>query len=149
MNENRKAFLDMIAFSEGTIDIGDDGYNCLFGGSLFERYEDHPRKSIPFGKKGYKSTAAGRYQILARYYDYYREKLGLHDFSPKAQDEIALQYIKECKALGDVDAGRIKKAIYKCKKIWASFPGAGYGQHEQDINALVLFYKEKGGTLVT
>lgn len=146
MNPNRKAFLDMIAYSEGTINIGDDGYNCLFGGSTFEGYEDHPRKAVKFGKNN-SSTAAGRYQVLARYYDYYRQKLCLNDFSPEAQDSIAIQYIKECRALEDIDSGKIKKAIYKCKKIWASFPGAGYGQHENKIDDLISFYKEKGGTL--
>ena len=38
MNRNLKAFLDMIAVSEGTQDHGDDGYNVIVGGDLFEGY---------------------------------------------------------------------------------------------------------------
>ena len=31
-----------------------------------------------------KSTAAGRYQLLSRWWDAYRKQLGLKDFSPKS-----------------------------------------------------------------
>ena len=42
-----------------------------------------------------KSTGAGRYQLLSRWWDAYRKQLGLKDFSPKSQDAVALQQIKE------------------------------------------------------
>ena len=32
-----------------------------------------------------KSTGAGRYQLLSRWWDAYRKQLGLKDFSPKSQ----------------------------------------------------------------
>lgn len=151
---NRKAFLDMIAVSEGTSHLGDDGYNVLVGGRLFESYADHPRKLIDLGR-GLKSTAAGRYQLLARYFDHYRALLHLDDkeqypegpFSPAAQDAIALRQIKECRALADVDAGHLETAIRKCRNIWASFPGAGYGQHEQKLADLGNAYIKAGGTI--
>ena len=38
VNKNRKAFLDMIAHSEGTAGHGDDGYNVMVGGKLFDDY---------------------------------------------------------------------------------------------------------------
>ena len=41
-----------------------------------------------------KSTGAGRYQLLSRWWDAYRKQLGLKDFSPKSQDAVALQQIK-------------------------------------------------------
>ena len=46
-----------------------------------------------------KSTGAGRYQLLSRWWDAYRKQLGLKDFSPKSQDAVALQRIKERGAL--------------------------------------------------
>lgn len=146
MTKNRKAFLDMIAVSEGTKGHGDDGYNVIVGGGLFSSYADHPRKLVVLNKKGLKSTAAGRYQLLARYYDAYKKQLNLPDFSPASQDAIAIQQIKEQKALDDVDAGRFELAVKKCRNIWASLPGAGYGQHENTIEYLEKAYANAGGT---
>jgi muramidase (phage lysozyme) len=143
MNVNRKTFLDLIAYSEiGTklLAGSDDGYNVLVGGSLFNDYSDHPRKLIKLPKLGISSTAAGRYQILARYFDAYKETLKLKDFSPASQDAIAIQLIKEQKALSDVDNNRAENAIVKCANIWASFPGAGYGQHEHSLSRLLQYY---------
>ena len=73
-----------------------------------------------------KSTGAGRYQLLSRWRDAYRKKLGLKDFSPKSQDAVALQQIKERGALPMIDRGDIRQAIDRCSNIWASLPGAGY-----------------------
>ena len=75
-----------------------------------------------------KSTGAGRYQLLSRWWDAYRKQLGLKDFSPKSQDAVALQQIKERGALPMIDRGDIRQAIDRCSNIWASLPGAGYGQ---------------------
>jgi muramidase (phage lysozyme) len=147
MTPNQKAFLDMLAFSEGTIKYGDqNGYNVIVGGSTFDDYSDHPRVLVDLPRLGIKSTAAGRYQLLSRYYDHYKNQLGLPDFSPESQDAIALQQIKERKALDDIEAGRFDEAVRKCKNIWASLPGAGYGQHEQKIQALRDAYADAGGT---
>lgn len=142
---NRKAFLDMIAFSEGTAHLGDKGYNVIVGGSLFKDYRDHPRKLVALPNLGIKSTAAGRYQLLSRYFDAYKKQLKLSDFSPASQDAIAIQQIKECKALIDVDEGRFEMAVHKCARIWASLPGAGYGQHENDLETLETAYLDAGG----
>lgn len=145
MNEgNRKAFLDLIAFSEGTYNRGDDGYNILVGGTTFASYVDHPRKVITIKMKGQviRSTAAGRYQILARYYDAYAKLLGLKNFAPASQDAIALRMITEQKAMPSVDAGNIEEAIKRCANIWASFPGAGYGQHENKMASLLEKFNE-------
>lgn len=155
MNANRKAFLDMIAFSEGTKDIGDDGYNVLFTTNkrqplIFLNYADHPGTLIDADGKvgGLQSTAAGRYQILSRYFDHYKKQLNLPDFSPDSQDAIAIQLIRECRALEDIDAGHFDIAVGKCKSRWASLPGAGYGQHENKIELLRAFYLKAGGEIV-
>ena len=43
---------------------------------------------------------------------------------------MALQQIKERGALPMIDRGDIRRAIDRCSNIWASLPGAGYGQFE-------------------
>lgn len=157
MNRNRKAFLDMIAWSEigpRLLALSDNGYDVIVGSTpekpiLFGSYADHPRRlvEIEIGPdRVIQSTAAGRYQVLKRYFDAYRKQLGLPDFGPSSQDAIALQLIRECKALADVDAGRIETAIRKCASRWASFPGAGYGQHENKVAKLLDAYVAAGGT---
>lgn len=150
INSQRKAFLDMLAWSEGT-DNGrqptkNRGYDVIVGGSLFTDYSDHPRKLVTLNPK-LKSTAAGRYQLLARYWDAYRKQLGLKDFSPASQDAVALQQIKERRALDLIDAGDIRQAIDRCSNIWASLPGAGYGQFEHKADNLIAKFKEAGGTV--
>lgn len=148
INPQRKAFLDMLAWSEGT-DNGrqqtkNHGYDVIVGGYLFTSYADHPRKLVTLNPK-LKSTAAGRYQLLARYWDAYRKQLGLNDFSPANQDAVALQQIKERGALPLIDRGDIRQAIDRCSNIWASLPGAGYGQFEHKADALIAKFKAAGG----
>ena len=64
----------------------------LANGKLFTDYSDHPRKLVTLNPK-LKSTGAGRYQLLSRWWDAYRKQLGLKDFS-KSQDAVALQQIE-------------------------------------------------------
>ncbi|MDO3616624.1 glycoside hydrolase family protein [Ralstonia pseudosolanacearum] len=146
---NVAAFLDMLSYSEGT-DNGlqptrNRGYDVLVGGGLFVSYTDHPRILVDLPRLGVKSTAAGRYQHLARWYDAYRRLLRLTDFGPAAQDAIAVQQIRERGALADIQAGRLAVAIDKCRNIWASLPGAGYGQHEHKLETLRTQYLRCGG----
>ena len=145
---NVLAFLDMLAWSEGTKGRGDDGYNIIVGGSQFSGYADHPRQLIDLPRLGIKSTAAGRYQLLARYWDAYRKQLQLDDFSPVNQDKVAIQQIRERKAYQLVVSGQIEAAIIACSNIWASLPGAGYGQREHSMEDLLRQYFEFGGKLV-
>lgn len=149
MTLNLTAFLNMLAWSEGTSTVlgSDDGYNVLVGGSLFASYADHPRKLVAIPSLGLSSTAAGRYQLLARYFDAYKAQLHLPDFSPASQDAIAIQQITERRAIPDIEAGRLDVAILKCSNIWASLPGAGYNQHERTYPALENAYLNAGGTL--
>jgi muramidase (phage lysozyme) len=125
---NLCAFLDMIAHSEGTAGKGDDGYNMIVEpGGFFISYADHPRVLVQL-RPGLASTAAGRYQLLARYFDAYKALLHLTDFGPLAQDRIALQQIKEARATALIQTGQLVEAIARCAHLWASLPGAGYGQ---------------------
>lgn len=155
LHPNVAAFLDTIAIAEGTAGIGDDGYDVIVGSTpsnpiRFHDFSRHPHVSVRFryqaGGSGL-STAAGRYQILHRYAAHYILQLGLDDFGPRSQDAIALQLIRECRALDDIQAGRFDEAVAKCRSRWASLPGAGYGQHEQQIERLRQAFVERGGTL--
>ena len=106
INNQRKAFLDMLAWSEGPITDAlktrNHGYDVIVGGELFTDYSDHPRKLVTPNPK-LKSTGAGRYQLLSCWWDAYRKQFGLKDFSPKSQDAVALQQIKERGALPMID----------------------------------------------
>jgi muramidase (phage lysozyme) len=148
---NLDAFLSMIATSEGTELIGDRGYNCLVGSTpqkpvLFSSYADHPRIRVRLSDT-LTSTAAGRYQILERYYDAYKARLGLTDFSPESQDTIALQMIREQHAFADVASGHFDEAVTKCANIWASLPGNGYGQHQNKLADLRQAFTDAGGVM--
>lgn len=151
ITSNKRAFLDLIAFSEigpKLLAESDNGYNVLVGGELFHDYSRHPNKLVYLPSLRLSSTAAGRYQLLHRYYVAYTRLLKLPDFSPASQDQIALQQIKERRAFDDIEAGRIASAVEKCRNIWASFPGAGYGQHEQKLDRLLAAYVKAGGAIV-
>ena len=75
--------------------------------------------------------------------DAHRKQLGLKDFSPKSQDAVALQQIKERGALPMIDRGDIRQAIDRCSNIWASLPGAGYGQFEHKADSLIANSKKR------
>lgn len=144
---NIRAFFDMLAYSEGTTK---NGYRTLFGGGTFDSLADHPRRVFSFTNgagQTLKTTAAGRYQFLARTWDSLKTKLDLPDFGPESQDAAALELVRQRGALADVKAGRLEAAIVKCAPIWASLPGAGYNQPERKLSSLVAAYQNAGGAI--
>ena len=141
--KNIKAFLAMIRYAEGT--FSQDGYKKLYGGGSFNDLSKHPNVAV--SKWNITSTAAGAYQILFRTWQELQSKLKLPDFSPASQDRAAIELIKRRNALEDVIAGRFAQAILKCRKEWASLPGAGYGQNEKKPAALLAVYKMAGGSI--
>ena len=62
----------------------------------------------------------------------------------KSQDAVALQQIKERGALPMIDRGDIRQAIDRCSNIWASLPGAGYGQFEHKADSLIAKIQRSG-----
>ena len=167
MTPNRKAFLDMLAVSEGTSTspaTQNDGYDVIVTGAdkvpeVFTDYSDHPfnngRPSKVINSHGLTSNASGRYQIMLHDWPHYRDLLNLTDaslypdgaFSPAAQDAYATQLIRERSALPLIDAGNIDMAVARCSNLWASLPGAGYSQHENLIANLEKAYTDAGGVL--
>ncbi|MDN8599029.1 glycoside hydrolase family 104 protein [Citrobacter sp. S2-9] len=159
ISNNLKAFLETIAWSEGTSTSPAtkcNGYDVIVTGTdgkseIFTDFSDHPfnkgRASKKINSKGLTSNASGRYQFMLKDWSHYKSQLGLPDFGPESQDKWAIQLIKERKALPDIDAGNISSAVSKCRNIWASLPGAGYGQSEHRIDELISVYKGSGGTV--
>lgn len=156
----QKAFLDMLAVSElgkPLLAASDNGYNVMVTSTadhpiLFDSYACHPNRTMDVKDKNgrllCKSTAAGRYQALARYARAYMTSLHLPDFSPASQDAIALQQIKEAHALADIEMGNVLAAIAKCAHLWASLPGANYkDQHMNTIAALQTAFTDAGGRI--
>lgn len=156
---NINAYLDTLRFSEigATLLVrSDDGYNVIVTGidgkaETFSSYRDHPfaggRPGKVFNNRGQRSTASGGYQFLIRDWDHYRTALKLPDFGPVSQDKWAIQLIRERGALADINAGRIELALKKCRNIWASLPGAGYGQPEHKLETLLKKYVNYDGAL--
>ncbi|OJW04085.1 MAG: hypothetical protein BGO52_17310 [Sphingobacteriales bacterium 44-61] len=143
--KNLAAFLLMLQYSEGT--YGAYAYRILYGGKLFNSYNRHPNQ--PVTRWGITSTAAGAYQFLYKTWQALAKDLKLVDFTPAAQNKAAIELIRGKAALTDVLHGKIADAIYKCRKLWASLPGSGYGQNEKSIEELLRFYVRAGGKLNT
>lgn len=158
MTPNLRAFLDMLAHSEGTAlspATKDRGYDVIVTGvdgkpEIFTSYATHPfaggRRPKVVNASGLSSTASGRYQFLVRDWGFYRLKLNLSDFGPDSQDKWATQLIKERRALDDIETGHFIVAVGKCCNLWASLPGAGYGQPEHRMATLEDAYERAGGT---
>lgn len=154
-HRNILAFLDMLAWSEGTSThphTQDDGYDVIVNGddgdprpNIMTSYARHPNVLVKVNTN-LKSTAAGRYQLLNRYYGPYARMLRLNDFSPVSQDRIAVRQIMEQHAYNDICEGRITQAIRKCGNIWASLPNNSYGQKKHSEAALLAKYREFGGS---
>ena len=83
---NVRRFLDITGVVGGT-DNGRQKTEIMVMSSLANEKlllitRSHPRKLVTLNPK-LKSTGAGRYQLLSRWWDAYRKQLGLKDFSPK------------------------------------------------------------------
>jgi muramidase (phage lysozyme) len=149
LNHNLRAFLAVIRACEGT--VGDEGYRALFGwrpgnGKVFDSFADHPRKRIPYGDTY--TTAAGAYQMLASTYDDAKAHTGVADFSPESQDRCAVYLIQRRGALDDVNAGRLRAAISKTNREWASLPGSPYGQPVRSLDFCERTFATHGGTQI-
>jgi muramidase (phage lysozyme) len=158
--------LDTLAWAEGTSTDSisqNDGYDVIVtsvdGPSIFTDYSTHPMlgktplviRRVPL----LRSDAAGRYQLMARYYPIYTKQLGLHDFSPLSQDIIAIQQMRERRTLSYLTSGDVEKAmaahltplnlagpIEALSGTWASLPGNNYGQGGRSMATMLSKYQE-------
>lgn len=123
MNDPRiQAFLDMISWAEGTSGIGNlQGYNVLFGGGTTSDLSGHPKVTQGFYDKTHNSTASGRYQITNPTYQEFAKKLGITDFSPRSQDEVAVGIIIDSGAVNDILSGNLGNATTRLTSRWDAF----------------------------
>ena len=135
----------MVGGNNGRQKTRNHGYDVIVGGELFTDYSDHPRKLVTLNPK-LKSTGAGRYQLLSRWWDAYRKQLGLKTSLRKVRTLWHCSRLRSV-ALYLIDRGDIRQAIDRCSNIWASLPGAGYGQFEHKADSLIAKFKEAGGTV--
>ncbi|KYC34559.1 lysozyme [Scytonema hofmannii PCC 7110] len=138
------AFLATIRWAEtGTSEP--ESYRKLVFNGTFDDFSTHPQKKqcAPINGKRVCSTAAGAYQMLNRSWQDLAPKLNLKDFSPASQDKMAIEYIRRNNALNDVEAGRFDAAVYKVRKVWASFPNNNYGQNSKSIEKLKIYYEQQ------
>ena len=149
INNHSKAFLDMLAWFEGTDNGRQKTRTAVMTSLQAESYLALLRSPSQtcHAKPKLKSTGAGRYQLLSRWWDAYRKQLGLKISSPKSQDAVALQQIKERGALPMIDRGDIRQQ---------STVAAISGLHcralvmvslEHKADSLIAKFKEAGGTV--
>jgi muramidase (phage lysozyme) len=127
---NVRRYLDVIAQAEGTAQHADP-YRVGFGGGTIADLARHPGIAKRFQQTDGKTattTAAGKYQFLARTWNDVAGKLGLTDFSPRAQDLGALELMRRSGSLDDVLRGDYAQAIRKDGRTWASLPSSPYAQ---------------------
>ena len=121
------------------------GYDVIVGGELFTDYSDHPRKLVTLNPNS--NQQAPDTTLFSRWWDAQCVGAWPERLLSESQDAVALQQIKERGALPMIDRGDIRQAIDRCSNIWASLPGAGYGQFEHKADSLIAKFKEAGGTV--
>lgn len=148
-NPNIQGALWAIRGPEGTALPGDVGYTVRFGGSRFDPTKSgwqRPRGTISAG--GYRSNAAGAYQILDTTWDEVAKKLDLKDFSPRNQDLAALALMERRGVnLDDIaQRGFDPSWVHKLAPEWASLPTAAgksyYGQPVKPIETIKKYFEE-------
>lgn len=131
----RKIFLDLIAWCEGTdknLNSEATGYNIQFGYRTFSDMSKHPMQVISSG--GYNSTAAGRYQIM----DFTEEDIlnalpNLPSFEPIYQDQRTLYLLNLKHGLKICDRLDLNEFCNVFSWTWASIPPGRYGQPTKNI----------------
>lgn len=136
-NPKARAVLDMIARSEGTASLGDNGYNVRFGGTLFSDFSAKPTGSVEYytnqrmangARKKESSTASGRYQFLDSTWKNISDKLGLNDYSKESQDRAALGLMLSIPGVEDaINKGDVSTLVKKLNSTWTSLPGSVEG----------------------
>ena len=134
----------MLAWSEGT-DNGrqktrNHGYDVIVGGELFTDYSDHPRKLVTLNPK-LKSTGAGRYQLLSRWWDAYRSGLAW-----KTSRKVRTLYSRLRAWRFTYDWSWWYPSGNRPLQQYLGFCRAGYGQFEHG-DSLIAKFKEAGGTV--
>lgn len=135
MTKGEKAFLEMIAYAEGTLGISNNGYDVLVnptphkGARVIKGWTEDTKITHGQQKWAVKignvtSTAAGRYQITGPTWLELNNKDNVA-INKKNQDAAAIKYAR--RKLGDTynfiiqSESEFSKALTKLNKVWDSF----------------------------
>ena len=160
ISNGMEALLRTIRFAEGTWRGGTEaGYQVLYGGRLISEqipgsdpFSRHP-EFLVVKQTALNSEAAGAYQFMGRTWNQVAGWLGIQDFSPFRQDQVARWLILN--RLSDAEEANInrgiltREAMHQLAPEWASLPthsGAsyyGYGQTVKSWSQLKIFYDEQ------
>lgn len=148
-----QAFLDLIAWSEGTSIhplTKCNGYDVIVTGEqgpeVFHDFTCHP---FTLGRKPVRvrdnptlleSTASGRYQISLPTWTDLVHRYHIGSFTTQNQDRAALALLVDCKALDHIYRQELELAFEAASLEWASFPGNLYGQGAHDTATLIDNY---------
>lgn len=146
ISANERAWLDTIAYAEGTYFNGDPkGYRTMFGykGEL-DTNKGHPDQVISSG--GYQSAAAGRYQFMPGTWAGAVKALGLDGrMTPENQDQAALHLIRQRGV--DPTQPISRESVAKLAPEWASLPTmkgqSYYGQPVKSFDSLSKLYGDR------
>ena len=109
-------------------------------GELFTDYSDHPRKTCPLNPKTNQQApdATSFFPLVGCLPQAaWPERL-------LSESHRTLWHCSRLRAwhFTMIDRGDIRQAIDRCSNIWASLPGAGYGQFEHKADSLIAKFKE-------
>lgn len=139
-----QAFLATIRWAE-TGTSGSESYRKLVFNGEFNDFSSHPlrKQCAPINGRTVCSTAAGAYQMLDKSWLDLQPKLKLEDFSPQAQDKMAVEYIRRNGALSDIEAGNFDSAACKVGQVWASLICNNYSQNPKSLKQLRKHYQQE------
>ena len=109
INNQRKAFLDMLAWSEGTDGrqkTRNHGYDVIVGGELVIDYSDHLK--LVTLNPNLNQQAPDATSFFSCWWDAYRKALGLKDFSPKSQTLWHCSRLRSVALYSMIDRGDIR-----------------------------------------
>lgn len=155
-----EALLRTIRFAEGTWRGGTEaGYQVIYGGRLISEvipgsdpFSKHPQ-FVVVKQNALNSEAAGAYQFMGATWNRVADWLGITDFSPLRQDQVALWLILN--RLSDAEEANInrgiltREALHQLAPEWASLPTYsgdsyyGYGQSVKSWSQLKAFYDQQ------
>jgi muramidase (phage lysozyme) len=122
MNLNIKAFLKLIRYAEHKRE-DDDVYFYILGGKL-KSYDTSSHPILKLNARGKCTDIAGAYHHnLKTWEDAYGKGI-VSDFSPAAQDRLAINKMIAKNALKYVEIGDVENAINLTCTIWTALPGA-------------------------
>ena len=107
------------------------GYDVIVGGGAFAGQHSQACHAKPKTQINRRRTLPASFPLVGCL-----PQAAAENFSPKSQDAVALQQIKAWR-FTLIDRGDIRQAIDRCSNIWASLPGAGYGQFEHKADSLI------------